>query len=447
MLAPTIFNVPRVMPVMRTLLLPLLLTIYAAPAWADDEIYDLHGQATFVDQYHPAFASSFMGKNSLDPGSRGEETFDVTLFAGLRLWKGGALYINPELDQGFGLSDTVGVAGFPSGEAYKVGKSSPYFRLQRLFFRQSFDLGGDSQTVAPAANQLGATQTSDTLVLTFGKFSVTDIFDTNQYAHDPKSDFMNWSLIDSGAFDYAADAWGYSYGVAAEWNQDWWTARAALFDLSRVPNTTELETDFSQFELVSEMEARSSLLGAPGKIKLLGFLNRGRMGRYDDAVRLAAAIGDVPDTALVRRYKSRAGGEINLEQGISDDLGGFARLSLNDGSEEAYEFTEINRSAALGLSLKGAGWGRANDTVGLAFVNNAISQAAQNYLAHGGLGILIGDGRLPHYGTENIVETYYSFAAADWLSLGADYQLIVNPAYNPDRGPVSVLGLRLHGQF
>jgi high affinity Mn2+ porin len=448
---PAAVTVPRVMPGMRPLLLSLLMVLCAAPARAEeapaDEIYALHGQATFVDQYHPAFSSPFLGKNSLDPGSRGDETFDVTLFAGLRFWKGGALYVNPELDQGFGLSDTVGVAGFPSGEAYKVGKSSPYFRLQRLFFRQTFDLGGEDETVAPAANQLGDTQSGDTLVLTGGKFSVTDIFDANQYAHDPKGDFMNWSLIDSGAFDYAADAWGYSYGLAAEWNQDWWSLRAALFDLSRVPNTTELETNFDQYEVVGEMEARHTLLGAPGKIKLLGFLNRGRMGGYEDALALAQVTGGVPDTALVRHYASRPGGVLNLEQSLSDDLGGFLRFSLNDGSKEAYEFTEINRSVALGLSLKGASWGRANDTLGLAFVNNAISQAAQNYLAAGGLGILIGDGRLPHYGTENILESYYSLAATDWLSLGADYQLIVNPGYDSDRGPVSVLGLRLHGQF
>ena len=428
-------------------LLILGLALLNGKARADDEIYALHGQATFVDQYHPAFASPYAGKNSMDPRSLGNETFDMTLFAGLRLWQGGALYVNPELDQGFGLSNTVGVAGFPSGEAYKVGKSSPYFRLQRLFFRQTFDLGGDSQTIAPAANQLGAIQSSDTLVVTAGKISVTDIFDANQYAHDPRGDFLNWAVIDSGAFDYAADSWAYTYGVAAEWNKDWWTLRGGFFDLSRSPNSTELQTDFGQFQLLGEMEARQSLFGAPGKIKLLGFLNRGRMGRYNDAVRLADATGGVPDIALVRRYASRTGGAINLEQGITDDLGGFARLSLNDGSEEAYEFTEINRSLALGVSLKGTSWGRADDTAGLAFVNNAISGAAQNYLAHGGLGIIIGDGRLPHYGTENIIETYYSLAAANWFSLSADYQLIVNPAYNSDRGPISVLGLRLHGQF
>jgi high affinity Mn2+ porin len=431
-------------------LLGIAVFALASPAssWAaDDETWSLHGQATFVDQYHPAFKAPYQGHNSMDAGSRGDETFDATLFAGVRLWDGGEAYANPEIDQGFGLSNTLGVAGFPSGEAYKVGKSTPYFRLQRLFFRQTFDLGGEAENVEDGANQLAGSRTANNLVLTAGKISVTDIFDANAYAHDPKNDFLNWSLIDAGAFDYAADAWGYSYGLAAEWNQDWWTIRTALFDLSRVPNTTELERDFSQFELVSEVEARHQLLGAPGKIKLLGFLSRGRMGSYADAIRLASATGDVPDTALVRKYDSRPGGSVDIEQQIDDDFGAFARLSINDGSKEAYEFTEINRSIALGTSVKGSLWGRPDDVWGFAGVVNAISDSARTYFADGGLGILIGDGQLPHYGTENIAETYYSFAATKWLTASADYQLIVNPAYSRDRGPVSVLAMRLHAQF
>jgi high affinity Mn2+ porin len=284
-------------------------------------------------------------------------------------------------------------------------------------------------------------------VLTGGKMSVTDIFDTNAYAHDPKGDFLNWSLIDSGAYDYAADAWGYSYGIAAEWTQAWWTLRAGLYDLSRVPNSTELETDFSQFEIVGEAEARTAWFGHSGKIKLLGFVNRGRIGDYRDAVALGKATGTVPDTALVRHYASRPGGVLNLEQQVTDDLGAFARLSLNDGSKEAYEFTEINRSVALGLSLKGTSWGRKDDTIGFAGVNNVLSDSARDYFADGGLGILIGDGRLPHYGDERILEIYYDAAMTGWLSLSADYQFIDNPAYNPDRGPVSVFAGRLHAQL
>ena len=417
----------------------------AIPAPPED--WSLHGQTTFVDQYHPAFKSPYAGQNSLDPGSRGDETFDATLFAGIRLWQGGEAYANPEIDQGFGLSDTIGVAGFPSGEAYKIGKSTPYFRLQRLFFRQTFDLGGDIEAVESSANQLGGAHTADNLIITIGKISVTDIFDTNTYAHDPRADFLNWSVIDSGAYDYAADSWAYTYGAAAEWTQSWWTLRAGLFDLSRVPNDADLVRGFGEYEIVTEGEARHTLWGKAGKLKLLGFVNRGKMGDYNDALRLAQAIGTTPNIAAVRHYAFRPGIALNLEQQFTDDLGAFARASLNDGSKEAYEFTEINRSVAVGLSLKGSDWGRSNDTVGMAAVVNDLSTSARSYFAAGGLGILIGDGQLPHYGTEDILEAYYSAQLLGWLTAGTDYQFIANPAYNRDRGPVSVLAVRLHAQF
>ncbi|MGZ5923772.1 MAG: carbohydrate porin, partial [Rhizomicrobium sp.] len=207
------------------------------------------------------------------------------------------------------------------------------------------------------------------------------------------------------------------------------------------------ETGFDQFELVGEFEERHTLLDAPGKAKLLVFLNRGRMGAYSDAVALGAATGSIPDTASVRHYASRAGLALNIEQEIDDDLGIFARASLNDGSKEAYEFTEINSSLAAGASLKGTDWGRPDDIVGLAAVTNGLSQAARSYFAAGGLGILIGDGSLARYNREDIIEVYYSAAASGWLSLSADYQWISNPAYNATRGPVSVLSLRLHAAY
>jgi len=415
----------------------------AVPAAAETETWSLHAQTTFVEQFHPGFRSLYRGPNSMDPAARGNETFDATIFAGVRLWEGGELYANPEIDQGFGLSNTLGVAGYVSGEAYKVGKAVPYGRLQRLFFRQTFDLGGESENVDAGPNQLASTRSHDNLVLTFGKFSVGDVFDGNAYAHDQRADFLNWSIIDSGAFDYAADAWGYTYGATAELSQGRWTFRAGLFDLSRVPNTTQLQRGLAQFEIVGEVEERHTLLGAPGKLKLLGFLNRGRMGDYNEAV----AVGAPPKMDTVRKYASRPGVALNLEQQISDDVGLFSRLSWNDGSKEAYEFSEINRSIALGLSLKGAGWGRPSDVIGVAGVVNGISAAAQRYLAAGGMGILIGDGSLVHYGSEDILEAYYSAALTDWLTASADYQFVANPAYNRDRGPISVLGLRLHAQI
>jgi high affinity Mn2+ porin len=423
-----------------------------APASASDaatepEPWNLHGQFTFVKQYHPSFTSPYQGTNSLQPGSDGEETADLTLFAGVRLWNGGAFYINPEVDQGFGLSDTLGVAGFPSGEAYKVGKAKPYFRLQRAFVRQRFDLGGDSQPVSPGANELGGSQTANNVIVTVGKFSVVDIFDTNQYAHDPRGDFLNWSVIDAASFDYAADAWGYTVGAAVEWTQSWWTLRAGFFDLSDVPNSKTLEPGFKEFALIGEFEGRYELGGHPGKLKLLGFLNNGRMGSYGAAVSLGQATGTTPDTALVRQYASRPGISLNLEQEVRPDLGVFARLSMNDGSKEAYEFTDVNRSASVGLMLKGNQWNRVDDSVGLAATVNGIANAARTYFAAGGLGILIGDGQLPHVSGEKIVETFYSMRVVEHLTVAANYQYVVDPAYNRDRGPVSIVALRLHAEF
>jgi high affinity Mn2+ porin len=416
----------------------------AASAATEDAA--VHGQLTNVTQYQPSFASPYAGPNSLDGEGSTEETTDLTLYLGRRLWRGAELWINAEVDQGFGLSDTLGAAGFPSGEAYKVGASAPYVRLPRAFVRQTIALGGAAQPVEAAANQLGGATTAESVVLTAGKFSVVDIFDNNTYAHDPRADFLNWSVIDAGAFDYAADAWGYTYGAAVEWNSSDWTLRGGLFQMSSVPNGKVVAVDFNARMAVLEWELRQDWFGRPGKIKLLAFANRARMASYGDAVRLGAQRDAVPDVALVRRRATRAGLALNLEQELSDELGVFARASANDGSKEAYEFTEINRSLSAGAQLKGAAWGRPDDRLGVAGVVNSISGAARAYFAAGGMGILIGDGRL-RYGSENIVEAYYSMQVLPSVALALDYQHIANPAYNRDRGAVSVYGLRLHGQF
>jgi high affinity Mn2+ porin len=411
------------------------------------ERWNVHGQFTLVAQSHGRFTSPYQGQNSLTPGSSAKETADATAFFGARLWRGGEFYLNPEIDQGFGLSDTVGIAGFPSGEAYKVGSSSPYLRLNRAFLRHVVDLGGESERVESAANALAGMHPTDNLTFTIGKLSVVDIFDNNAYAHDPRADFLNWSVIDAGAFDYAADAWGYTYGGAVEWSQSWWTLRGGAFALSDVPNSKDIDRSFHQYSLVAELEVRHTLLGNGGKVKLLGFVNRGRMASYDDAMRLGAASGTVPDVAAVRRYASRPGLTLNVEQSLAEDLGFFVRLGANDGSKEAFEFTEINKSASTGFSLKGNRWHRSADTLGLAVVVNGLSAAARDYFAAGGTGILIGDGRLPHYGSERIFEAFYSASFGEHISFAADFQRVDNPAYNRDRGPVSILGFRAHAEF
>ena len=413
----------------------------------EQENWAIHGQATNVWLLQPAFRSPFEGPQSLRPGANGRETVDVTLYAGFRPWPGAEIWINPEVDQGFGLSDTFGVAGYVSGEAHKVGKAEPYVLVQRGFLRQTIDLGGGTEKLEPDLNQLGGTQTANRLVLTIGKYSVVDIFDTNKYAHDPRKDFFNWSIIDQGAFDYAANSWGYTYGGSAEWYQDWWTARAGVFDLSQAPNTAALSHGFGQGQFVAELEERHSLRDQPGKLKFLYWLTRGKLGTYTDAIALGAATGQTPSTGAVRSFRTKDGFGLNFEQQLATDFGVFARASMSQGTVEEVDFTDINKSISGGLSLTGSRWGRPDDTVGLAGAINRISHQGKLYLAAGGLGGIIGDGQLPNAGPEQILEAFYSVALFSFAHFTADYQFIKNPAYNRDRGPVSVFGLRLHVQY
>ena len=420
----------------------------AAGKDAKPQEWAFHAQTTFVYQYHPGFTSPYQGTNSLTPSPQGKETFELTLYGGVRLWRGAEFWINPEIDQGFGLSNTLGVAGFPSGEAYKVGSSQPYGRVPRAFLRQTINLGGDTVEVERDLNQLAGTQSANRVVITVGKFSVVDVFDTNAYAHDPRGDFLNWSIIDSAAFDYAANAWGYTYGVAAEWYQGKNTFRLGLFDLSVTPNSTELDPQIlPQYQIVAEWERRYALASQPGILRLLGFAMRGNMGQYDQATAIAQMTGQPADIAAVRSFHTKFGGALNLQQQLASDIGLFARISADQGQYEAFEFTDVNQSYALGASMTGERWRRPSDNFGVAVVVNRASSAAENFFNAGGLGILVGDGQLPHPGSERLVETYYSFSLARGVRLSLDYQFIDNPAYNRDRGPVSVFGFRFHAQF
>jgi high affinity Mn2+ porin len=417
------------------------------------DIVNFHGQTTFVWQAYPAIRSPYTGPNSLPGSGLGRETFDTTLYAGIRLWQGAELWISPEIDQGFGFANTHGVAGFPTGESYKLGSNYPYVRMHRGFLRQTINLGGDVEKVDADISGFAGTRTANRLVLTVGKFAIVDLFDTNRYANSPKTDFLNWSLINAGTFDYAGDGWGYTYGAAAEWYQGSWTLRAGVFDLSASPaggispNGGVLDSTFQQYAVVAEIEKRYDLWGQPGKFKVTGFVNRGRAGRFQDAIILSQITGEPADIVAVRRYTSRPGVSMNLEQQISDTVGVFARAGWSDGNIEPWDFTDIDRTVAGGVSINGRNWGRPDDTVGIAGVVNNISGVHKAFFNAGGLGILIGDGQLPNPGYEKIFETYYSYALSSDTRLSFDYQFISNPAYNTDRGPVNTFAARFHAQF
>jgi high affinity Mn2+ porin len=413
---------------------------------APTEQWAVHGQFTYVEQETSAFAAPYAGTNSLTP-SQGRETTDATLYMGMRLYPGAELWIAPEVDQGFGLDDTLGLAAFSSGEAYKVGKNQPYLRLPHAFVRQTINSDDNLEAVDADLLQLGGSRSANRWVFTAGKFSVTDIFDTNQYAHDPRNDFFNWAAVDAGSFDYAADAWGYTVGAAAEWYHGSWTLRSGWFDLSNVPNSPHLDPGGHEFQLVAEAEKRFAVAAQPGRALITLFDSRGRMGLLDEAVQRAQATGEPVDIAAVRRYRSRLGVSLDVEQQITADLGLFARIGKAAGNVETYEFSDIDRAVSAGVSIKGSAWHRSRDTVGFAAIVDGISAEREQYLNAGGLGILVGDGKLPHPGTEQVAETYYRLDFFSHAQLSLDYQWVRNPAYNSDRGPVSIFAVRLHAQF
>ncbi len=296
-------------------------------------------------------------------------------------------------------------------------------------------------------------------MLTVGKFAVVDIFDTNKYANNPKTDFLNWALINVGTFDYAGDAWGYTYGAAAEWYQGRFTFRGGVFDMSAVPAgggmnapAYGLDEGFNQLQYVGEIEERHELWGEPGKLKITGFVTHGRMGDFQGAINLSQPgqpfAGDASDAlASVRIYRNRPGVSLNLEQQVNDSVGVFARAGGADGNVEPWVFTDIDRTFQAGVSIAGKEWGRPDDTIGIAGVVNGIAPVHQAYFNAGGLGVLVGDGALPNYGLEQIIEAYYSYAITSSTKVTFDYQFTANPAYNADRGPVNVFAGRFHTAF
>ena len=344
--------------------------------------------------------------------------------------------------QGHGLGGTLGVAGFPNGEAFKVGTTVPNVNLARAFVRQTIGLGGESESVADGDFQLAGQRDTSRLTLTAGKFSSKDIFDANAYANDPRTQFLNWSLMANGAWDFPADALGYIPGAAIELYSGNWSARHGFFAVPRVANGTAVEFSLARaWSMVVELEHRHKIGERAGTARLLAFDTRSRMGSYDDAAALPGA-----DLDATRAYRHKFGFGLNLEQELTRDLGAFLRAGWNDGRTETWMFTEIDRTLTVGLSLKGASWHRAEDTVGVGLVLNDISRAHRKFLAAGGSGIIIGDGAL-RAAAEQIAEIYYAVRLTSWLHGAFDYQFVQHPAYNRDRGPVSLFALRLRANF
>jgi high affinity Mn2+ porin len=419
----------------------------AQAALPESDAWNVHAQTTFLPQGYPAFRSPYAGANSLPGGGLLQETWTTTAFLGVRLWQGGEFYFNPELAQGFGLNGTLGVAGFPNGEAQKAGAAFPKIRPQRYYIKQTFGLGGEQEDVDDGPNQLQGKRDVDRVTLIVGRFAVGDFFDNNAYAHDPRADFMNWALWESAAYDFPADLPGYTRGAVIELNRKDWAVRAAVTEVPSAPNSDVL--NFRTGGTVIEFEERHTILEQPGKLRLGAFANSGNTGNYRQALAIEAADPTQDINAVmtgIQHTNLKYGFYANLEQQIARDFGLFARASWNDGQNQILSFTDIDRSLAGGISVKGSYWGRPNDTIGIGGAVNGLSAAHRDFLAAGGIGLLIGDGQL-NYREEKILEAYYAYKLNQWSTLTFDYQFVANPSYNADRGPVSIFSARAHAEF
>lgn len=413
----------------------------------ESDDWNVHAQTTVLPQGYAPIHSPYASPFSLPGGGQFQATWTTTAFLGARLWDGGEFYFDPELAQGFGLNGTLGLAGFSNGEAQKAGSPFPKIRAQRYYLKQTFGFGGEQEDVADGPNQLAGKRDIDRVTLIVGRFAVGDFFDGNSYAKDPRADFMNWAMWASAAYDFPADLPGYTRGAVVELNRKDWAIRAGLFQVPAIPNSDVLT--FKTGGTVVEFEERHSIFQQPGKLRVGVFANSGNTANYREVLDVSAASPalDINDIVTAnQRNRLKYGFYVNLEQQIVNDVGLFARASWNDGQTQILNFTDVDRGLSGGLSIKGSRWGRPDDTIGIGGAINGLSAAHRDFLAAGGTGLLIGDGRL-NYRTERILEAYYAYSVIKGVTLTADYQLVVNPAYNADRGPVSIVSGRLHAEF
>lgn len=420
----------------------------AGDSWAiDANSWNVHGQLTYVEQGYPAFRSPYQSANSLTSASQIQNTTSATAFLGYRPWDGSEIYVDPELMQGFGLNNTLGVAGFPNGEAQKSDFPAPRVDVARAFVRQTFGLGGEQEIVEDGPNQLAGREDISRITITAGRFAVIDLFDSNSYSHDPRVDFLNWNMYCCGSYDLTMDKISYTWGAAAELNQKSWAFRVGYFLVPTVSNVNTYDTHIlERGEYIGELELRYSLLSQPGKLRLMGWTNIADMGSYVEALAMPATTPNYPDITQTRQVRTNYGFVANMEQAITSDFGIFSRASWSPGLVEIIGWTDCDESLSFGAVLKGNAWGRPDDKIGVAGVVEGLSPIARAYFAAGGIGILIGDGQL-NYRPEQILEAYYAYSLNQWATLTFDYQFLDNPGYNADRGPVSVFSGRLHAQF
>ena len=416
---------------------------------------NIHGQTTYINQRYNNFTSSYSGENSLSSLKSMSYTWSGTLFLGARLAPNTDIYFNPEVVSGVPFSDLSGLGGFTNGEATKANGAQAKFYSARAFLRQTINQEGDKVVLENEANQITQTVSSNRVVVTAGQFSTLDIFDDSKYAKDPRIQFMNWGNMTYLAYDYAADARGYSTGLAGEWYLSNWVMRASRMLAPKTPNGRDLNWQiFNTYGDQIEVERQHNIADLPGKVSVLAYRNRMILARFQDATNYVLANNAQGTQAInnVRtNYQYKTGIGVNGEQALTKDLGIYGRAFTSDGHTETMSFTEADNSISVGMGLNGTSWSRPKDTVGISMMQNGLSSYRKNYLQNGGVSYFIGDyaspGQTISYRPERIGEVYYNATVIKNVLAGLNFQHINNPAYNAARGPVNILSFRIHAEF
>lgn len=426
---------------------------------AENSRYFIAGQANIVFQAHAPFHSPYDGPNSMQARGEYKTSLVGTLFLGMQLVSNPHYATDAIVDfestDGRGISQALGLAGFTNLDVVRNPNlgSKPY--LARVVIHQTLGLTDKLIDAERTPFSLSRQVPERRFELHFGKMSLPDYFDINSIGSDSHLQFLNWTVDNNGAWDYAADTRGYTYAGVLEYHDRAWSARYALAAMPTVANGIDLDWAISRARSHNfEFELRKPLVGRlvsperKGTIRVLGFVNHAHMGLYRDAVN-AYLSGQEPTPDITAHEKFGAvkyGFGLNAEQELTPNLRAFLRVGWNEGKHESYAYTEVDQTVAFGGDYSGRRFSRPNDQIGVAFVSNAIKRDHQNYLRYGGLGFLLGDGKL-NYAREDILESYYNLHAWRGVFYALNVQFIDHPGYNKDRGPILVEAVRMHVDF
>ena len=448
-----------------------LMGALADHGWHDmkDERWNVYGQGTYISSYKPTFPAAYTNyggsPNSLSPNAELGFTATVTVYTGLKAWTGGEFYYAPEMISELPFSGLKGLGGsIQNFELQKNGAESASWYTSRAIYRQTLSFGGTESHLSSAPMQLAGTVTSRRFVFTAGAFSILDIFDKNTYAGDLRHQFVNMAFLTNAAYDFAADARGYTSGLAGEFYYDDWAFRFARIAGPMDPNGMSRNLNIIKYYGDQiEIEHKHVIKDQPGAVRILGYRNREHSGSYNDAIAAFqtdpnknattcpgfsydSPNADAPDLCWARKANIKMGIGVNMEQSITPDIGVFFRGMYSDGKTEVYSYTSADRSLSVGGIMKGTRWGRQKDSIGLGYAQSWISKAHVDYLSMGGIDGFIGDGAI-NYKPEQVVDIYYQWHVVKSIWLTADYQHLANPAYNADRGPVDIFNGRVHLEF